>query len=99
LAGKTAVVTGGSKGIGLETARGLAREGVRVMICARRRSALAEAAEDIRKTTGSKVVTHPLDVTDLGAIGELPKVIQQKLGAVDLLVNNAGTGTYKPFFE
>ena len=69
------------------------------MICARPRSALAEAAEDIRKTTGSKVVTHPLDVTDLGAIGELPKVIQQKLGAVDLLVNNAGTGTYKPFFE
>ena len=57
LAGKTAVVTGGSKGIGLETARGLAREGVRVMICARRRSALAEAAEDIHKTTGGKVET------------------------------------------
>ena len=48
LAGKTAVVTGGSKGIGLETARGLAREGVRVMSCARRRSALADAAVDIR---------------------------------------------------
>src|SRR6516225_1492576 len=100
LAGKTAVVTGGSKGIGLETARGLAREGVRVMICARRRSVLAEAAEDIEKTTGSTTVqTHPLDVTDLGAIEQLPDVIQQKLGGIDLLVNNAGTGTYKPFLE
>ena len=69
------------------------------MICARRRSALAEAAEDIHKTTGGKVETHPLDVTDLGAIGELSKVIQQKLGGIDLLVNNAGTGTYKPFLE
>jgi 3-oxoacyl-[acyl-carrier protein] reductase len=99
LAGKTAVVTGGSKGIGLETARGLAREGVRVMICARRRSVLADAAEDIQKTTGGEVQTHPLDVTDLGAIEELPEVIQQKLGGIDLLVNNAGTGTYKPFLQ
>jgi 3-oxoacyl-[acyl-carrier protein] reductase len=85
LAGKTAVVTGGSKGIGLETARGLAREGVRVMICARRRSVLVDAAEDIQTTTGSRVQTHPLDVTDLGAIEELPDVIQLKLGGIDLL--------------
>ena len=47
LAGKTALVTGGSKGIGLETARALAREGVKVLICARRETALAEAARDI----------------------------------------------------
>jgi NAD(P)-dependent dehydrogenase (short-subunit alcohol dehydrogenase family) len=83
LARKTAVVTGGSKGIGLETARGLAREGVRVMICVRRRSTLAEAVDNIHETTGGKVETHPLDVTDLGAIGELPKVIQQKLGGIE----------------
>ncbi|PWB66835.1 MAG: 3-oxoacyl-ACP reductase [Bradyrhizobiaceae bacterium] len=99
LAGKTALVTGGSKGIGLEAARGLAREGVRVLICARRESALAEAAEDIQKTTGKKVETHPLDVTDLAAIEKLPSVVEKKLGHVDLLVNNAGTGTYKPFLE
>ena len=59
----------------------------------------ADIARDIHKTTGGKVETHPLDVTDLGAIGELPKVVQQKLGGIDLLVNNAGTGTYKPFLE
>ena len=99
LTGKTAVVTGGSKGIGLETARLLAREGARVLICARRPSALEEAAGDIQKTTGKKVETHSFDVTDLKAIEALPGVIQQKLGGVDLLVNNAGTGTYKPFLE
>ena len=49
LAGKTALVTGGSKGIGLETARALAREGVKVLICARRETALAEAARDIMR--------------------------------------------------
>jgi 3-oxoacyl-[acyl-carrier protein] reductase len=99
LAGRTALVTGGSKGIGLETARALARESVRVLICARRQSALAEAAADIRATTQSKVETHSLDVTDVKAIDELPRVIGEKLGDIDLLVNNAGTGTYKPFLE
>ncbi|MBO0764052.1 MAG: SDR family oxidoreductase [Hyphomicrobiaceae bacterium] len=99
LAGKTALVTGGSKGIGLETARALAREGVRVLICARRETALAEAADDIRRTTENKVVTHSLDVTDVKAIEALVNVIEQKLGDIDLLVNNAGTGTYKPFLE
>ena len=50
LANKTALVTGGSKGIGLETARALAREGVKVLICARREAALADAARDISLT-------------------------------------------------
>ena len=97
--GRTAIVTGGSKGIGLETARLLAEEGVKVLICARRESALAEARDDIERTAGVVVETHSLDVTDLAQIEELPNVAQQKLGRVDILVNNAGTGTYKPFLE
>ncbi len=99
LEGKTAIVTGGSKGIGLETARLLAEEGVKVLICARRESALAEARRDIEKTTGEKVETFSLDVTDLEQINQLPAVARDRLGRVDLLVNNAGTGTYKPFLE
>ena len=63
LAGKTALVTGGSKGIGLETARALAREGVKVLICARRQEALAEAAHDVMQHHEQKIETHPLDVT------------------------------------
>ena len=99
LSGKTAVVTGGSKGIGLETARLLAKEGADILICARRPSALAEAAHDIKQTTGRQIHTHELDVTELAQIAKLPAVIEAKLGHVDMLVNNAGTGTYKPFLE
>ena len=99
LAGRTALVTGGSKGIGLETARALAREGVKVLICARRPDALAEAARDIMQTTQQTIETHPLDVTRLDEIGTIPRIIGEKLGRIDILVNNAGTGIYKPFLE
>ncbi len=99
LAGKTALVTGGSKGIGLETARALAREGVKVLICARRPDALAEAARDVMQTTQQRIETHPLDVTRLDEIDTIPRIIADRLGRIDILVNNAGTGTYKPFLE
>jgi NAD(P)-dependent dehydrogenase (short-subunit alcohol dehydrogenase family) len=99
LAGKTALVTGGSKGIGLETARALAREGVKVLICARRPDALAEAAHDVMRTTQQTIATHPLDVTKVDEIDTIPHVVRDKLGRIDILVNNAGTGTYKPFLE
>jgi 3-oxoacyl-[acyl-carrier protein] reductase len=99
LAGKTALVTGGSKGIGLETARALAREGVKVLICARREMALAEAARDIMQTTQTKIETHSLDVTKVEQIEKIPHVVGEKLGRIDILVNNAGTGTYKPFLD
>lgn len=100
LKGKTAFVTGGSKGIGLETARLLAREGADVVIAARRESALAEAQQDIQETTGVKVRTLPFDVTSLAEIERLPEFVRKELGGrLDLLVNNAGTGIYKPFLE
>src|SRR5215469_12023354 len=99
LVNKTALVTGGSKGIGLETARALAREGVKVLICARRGSALAEAAHDIMQTTQAKIETYPLDVTKVEQIEMIPRIVREKLGRLDILINNAGTGTYKPFLE
>src|SRR5215831_1501135 len=99
LAGRTALVTGGSKGIGLETARALAREGVKVLICARREAALADAARDIMRTTQAKIETHPLDVTKVEQIEMIPRIISDRLGHIDILINNAGTGSYKPFLE
>ncbi|TQF38754.1 3-oxoacyl-ACP reductase [Bradyrhizobium sp. UNPF46] len=99
LEGKTAIVTGGSKGIGLETVRLLAEEGVKVLVCSRREDALAECREDVERTTGVKVETFSLDVTDLKQIERLPQVARDRLGRIDILVNNAGTGTYKPFLE
>lgn len=95
LAGKTALVTGGSKGIGLETARALVREGVKVLICARREQALAEAARRHANYPG-KDREHSLDVTE---VDQIPHVVREKLGRIDILVDNAGTGTYKPFLD
>jgi 3-oxoacyl-[acyl-carrier protein] reductase len=96
---KSVVVTGGSRGIGLETARLFAAEGARVLICARRESALAEAADDIEQTTGTRVDTVSVDVTNLDDLDRLVATARERLGQVDILVNNAGTGTYKPFLE
>ena len=86
LANKTALVTGGSEGIGLETARALAREGVKVLICARRESALGDAARDIMQTTQAKIETQPLDVTKVDQIEMIPRIITDKLGRIDILI-------------
>src|ERR1035438_7558818 len=99
LAGKTALVTGGSKGIGFETARAAARGGVKFLVGARGEGALADAARDIMRTTQAKIETHALDVTKIEQIEKIPRIIGDKLGHIDILVNNAGTGTYKPFLE
>ena len=97
--GRRALITGGSKGIGLETARCLAREGVEVMICARRKDVLAAAARDIKESTGRSIAIHPLDVVALDGLEELEATVERQFGGIDFLVNNAGTGTYKPFLE
>lgn len=99
LAGKKALITGGSRGIGLETARAFAAEGARVMICARRPEVLAEAADDIEKTTGVRPLTAVADVTDTASLDVLVTTAMGELGGIDILINNAGTGTYKPFLE
>jgi 3-oxoacyl-[acyl-carrier protein] reductase len=92
-------ITGGSKGIGLETARSFAREGALVVICARRREALDEAVEDIARSTGRRVDAVIADVTRVEDIDALLAHISTTYGRLDILVNNAGTGTYKPFLE
>jgi 3-oxoacyl-[acyl-carrier protein] reductase len=92
-------ISGGSKGIGLETARGFAAAGAKVIICARRPAGLAEAARDVRETTGVEIETIETDVTDPRSIAQLFEKISAAHGHLDVLINNAGTGIYKPFLE
>lgn len=99
LKGKTALVTGGSAGIGLAVAHNLAKEGATVAICARRPQVRAEAAAQIRAQTGATVVELDGDVTDSASVQQLADGVKEQLGRVDILVNNAGTGIYKPFLE
>ena len=91
LQGKRALVTGGSAGIGKAIARGLAREGVDVAICARRPEPLEAAAVEIAAATGRKIVAIPADLVNDGEAKHFITTAHAALGRVDILVNNAGS--------
>jgi NAD(P)-dependent dehydrogenase (short-subunit alcohol dehydrogenase family) len=91
LKGKTALVTGGSEGIGKGIARALAREGVDVAICARRKDKLDQAAAEIAKETGRKIVAIPADLTKDADAKNFVEQGHRALGRVDIMVNNAGS--------
>ncbi|MBC5767851.1 SDR family NAD(P)-dependent oxidoreductase [Ramlibacter albus] len=93
------LLTGGSSGIGLATAQQFAREGARLFICARGEGRLREAAGSIAAETGTEVGFHACDVTRPAEIDGLRDAVMARFGRVDVLVNNAGTGIYKPFLE
>ena len=89
LDGKVAVVTGGSLGIGKAVARELAKEGARVVICARRPGPLQDAASELERETGSKVLAVTANTTKADQVTNLLDVTMSRLGRVDILVNNA----------
>ncbi len=90
LEGKVAIVTGGSAGIGYAAARSMAREGARVVICARRADALATAAGALREDTGGEIVDVAGDVSRAEDIDALFDATLKRFGRLDILVNNAG---------
>jgi 3-oxoacyl-[acyl-carrier protein] reductase len=98
LAGQVALVTGGSRGIGLAIVRRLGHMGTRVAICARNPATLEESASRLR-AEGIEVLALPADVTSEDQIAALVRKTQQALGPVDILVNNAGIGVFGPFHE
>jgi 3-oxoacyl-[acyl-carrier protein] reductase len=89
--GRRAVVTGGSSGIGFETARQLLEEGVRVLITGRDEKKLGRARDDLAMRTGGEVHAVVADMTRESDIAKMVETARQKLGGVDILVNNAGT--------
>ena len=99
LNGKVAVVTGSSKGIGYAAAQLLVREGATVVIAARRESVLAEASAEIERETGRTVDTFAMDVAKIADLDRFTGWLTDRHGRADILINNAGTGTYKPFLE
>jgi 3-oxoacyl-[acyl-carrier protein] reductase len=90
LTGRVALVTAASKGLGRATATQLAAEGAKVMISSRGAEQLARTAAEIAEATGAQVEHCPADVSDAGDLARLLRETEQKLGGVDVLVNNAG---------
>lgn len=89
LTGKTAIVTGGSRGIGKEMAQGLAEAGASLMLCARRSEWLDETVEEFRGR-GFIVESMLCDVAKPADVEAAVSATVQRFGAVDILINNAG---------
>ena len=91
LAGRVAIVTGVSKGVGKAIVQELAQEGVNVVICARHREALEETARALAQATGRRIVPIVADTTSWESVTRLVETTLTELGRIDILVNNAAT--------
>jgi NAD(P)-dependent dehydrogenase (short-subunit alcohol dehydrogenase family) len=90
LNGRVAIVTGSTKGIGRAMAEGLASAGATVVVSSRRPDACKKVAAEIRETTGSSVLGLACHVGDWDAVGVFVAEVKDRLGHIDVLVNNAG---------
>lgn len=89
------VVTGASRGIGKSLAELLHREGAKVSLMARNEADLTAMTE----RAGRGMIGHAVDLTDLEGLGAALDAVRGEHGPVDMLINNAGIGFYKPFDE
>ncbi|MBU8682076.1 3-ketoacyl-ACP reductase [Bacillus haynesii] len=98
LQNKTALITGGGRGIGRATAIALAKEGVHIGLIGRTAANLEKAAEEL-KAFGVKVSVAAADVKDLSAVERAVQSVKEELGQIDILINNAGIGGFAGFLE
>jgi len=97
LSGKTAIVTGGTRGIGRAIAERLLREGAPVAICGRTREAVDRAVAAMRPL--GKIFGYPADVRRLEDVRRFFEAVDGALGSLDILVNNAGEGVFRKVGE
>jgi len=96
---KVAVITGGSAGIGLAVAKGLAQEGVHVVLCARNETRVIEKAAEIKSRYDVKALGISADVSKANDIIRILNEINREFDGVDILINNAGTGSNETILE
>lgn len=96
---RVALVAASSRGLGQAVARGLAKEGAKLALCARTSSALDTAAEEIRRETGVEVMTRSLDVTAYDEVRQFVAAVTEHFGRLDICVANAGGPPAKSFAE
>ncbi len=92
LKGKTAVITGGSKGLGLAMAAGLASAGASVMLVNRNTEAGIRAAQELSEDFGVRAISYGADITVREQAEAMAKVAIDAFGHIDILINNAGLG-------
>lgn len=94
LKGKTALITGGSKGIGFGVAQALLSKGMRVAITSRNEASAMDAAKELSKVDGAEVLALEADVKDLDSQTSAVEKVINKWGQLDVLVANAGVGVF-----
>jgi len=99
LSGRTALVTGSSRGIGLALAKGLLQAGARVVIHGRNLGQVTATAAALREETGGETKVSTFEVTDPAAVDQGLSDIEKDWGTPDILVNNAGVQRRAPFTE
>ncbi len=99
LAGRVALVTGGSRGIGRAIAKMLLTEGAQVAICGRSQETVDQATLELARESGGKVKGKVADVKSHEQVGALFQFIDSEFGGIDVLVNNAGVGVFRPVAE
>ena len=99
LKGKVAVITGGSAGIGLAVAEGLAAEGVAVLLAARQADRVREAAAGVAGKHGVRAVGVACDLATAAGADQLIAAVEREFGGADILINNAGTGSNETIME
>ena len=95
LTGRVAIVSGGSMGLGLQMAEGLAESGANLVLCARKKERCEQAAEALR-SHGVQVLALECDVKDKAAVKQVVEETLAKFGRVDILINNAGVSWGAP---
>lgn len=93
LQGKVALITGGSAGIGLAVAEGLAAEGVNLVLCARNEKLLSRTCSQIAQKYGVRALGLTADVSKAADIDYLINAVSEDPSRIDILINNAGTGS------
>src|SRR5207237_8504593 len=88
--GRSAIVTGGARGIGREIAKKLLEAGARVTICARTEATLEQAHDELVAKTGGEVLAVVADMAVAADVERLARRASERFGAVDIRVNNAG---------
>jgi len=95
LSGKTALVTGGTRGIGRAVAERLLREGASVAICGRSSETVTRAVKEMTEATGGRVFGEQADVSKPEDVQRLFRSVDQHLGDLRILINNAGLGIFR----
>jgi len=99
LTGRTAIVTGGSRGLGKEMATALAEAGAALVIGSRHEPDIRAAADQIGGETGQEVIPCTVDVGDRAAVEAMVALAMERFGRIDVLVNNAGINVRSPLTQ